>query len=114
MSKEYHGHKRFYEILEELKELHDKKNMQYANSSNPLGNFYRTGKLCEKLFKEGIDNKPLVMALAYMAKQIDGVYDIVGESKKNTVDSLKDKLMDVAVYSIICMILIEEYSNHKV
>jgi len=107
----HHGHHRFYEILNGLAELHDKKNRQYATTDNPLGNFYRVAELQSKLFKDSIKNKPLATALAFMSKQIDGVYEIVGEGKENTVDSLKDKLMDIAVYSIICMILIEEYEQ---
>ena len=113
MSKVHHGHPRFYEILNELAKLHDKKNAQYATTDNPLGNFYRVANLQSKLFKGSIKNKPLATALAFMSKQIDGVYEIVGEAKENTPDTLKDKLMDIAVYSVICMILIEEYENNK-
>ena len=104
----YSGHPRFYKILEELAELHSRKNKQYATQSNPLANFKRTADLASKLIKSEIKNKPLVMALMYMAKQVDGVYEIVGESKTNTPDSLKDKLMDIAIYSIIAIILSEE------
>jgi hypothetical protein len=43
-----------------------------------------------------------------MSKQVDGIYEIVGEGKKNTCDSLDDKLRDVAVYTIIAMIIIRE------
>ncbi len=109
----YHGDKRFYEILENLAKLHSEKNRQYATKENPLGNFYRTAELCSKLFKYSIKNKPLAMALSYMAKQVDGVYEIVGESKENTVDSLKDKLQDVAIYSILSMILIDDYEERE-
>jgi len=108
-----HGHPRFYEILNELAELHDKKNAQYATKDNPLGNFYRVAQLQSKLFKDSIKNKPLATALAFMSKQVDGVYEMVGEAKENTPDSLKDKLYDIAVYSIICSILIEEYEANK-
>lgn len=102
------GHPRFYEILKEIAELHDIKNRQYATIDNPLGNFKRVAQLQSKLFKESITNKPLATALGFMSKQIDGIYEMVGESKIGTPDNLKDKLMDVCVYSIICMILIEE------
>lgn len=101
----YSGHPDFYKILDELKELHDRKNSQYANSEDPLGNFRRASKLVEKLLNPTIENKSLAYRLILMSKQIDGVFDMIGESKKNTVDEIEDKLMDIAVYSIIGIIL---------
>jgi len=106
ITREY-GHPKFYRILDELADLHSKKNHQYATKDNPLGNFTRTGYLTKKLWKEGIDER-LAIALAYMSKQVDGVYEMVGEGKKDTVEELKDKLMDIAIYSVICIILCEE------
>ena len=105
-----YGHPKFYEILNELAELHSNKNFQYASQGDPLGNFHRCASMTSKILKDGI-NKPLATALMYMSKQIDGVYEIVGEGKEGTADSLKDKLMDIAVYSVICMILNNEYKS---
>ena len=107
MKKQYRGHPRFYEILEELKVLHDRKNYQYSCDSDPLSNFKSAGKMVEKLFKPGI-NVPLATALVYMSKQIDGVINLVGESKTDTIEALEDKLMDIAVYAILCIILSEK------
>ena len=104
--KEKHVHK----IMDELKELHSKKNYQYANQDSPLGNFDRVSHLCRKIIKNGI-KKPLAIALINMAKQIDAVYDIVGESKTNTIESLEDKLKDMAVYSVISIILLRREDN---
>ena len=106
--KQYYGHKRFYEIIEELKELHSKKNYQYASVKKPLDNFNRGAMLADKLFKESIKNKALADLLILMGKQVVAVYDMVGDSKTNTVDSLEEKLRDIAVYSIIGIILNEE------
>jgi len=39
------GHPEFYRLLIKMAELHDKKNMQYATTENPLANFKRCGKL---------------------------------------------------------------------
>jgi hypothetical protein len=105
------GNPKFYRILDEMKELYNKKNQQYATHNDTEGNFKRTAILANKLLKDSIKNRPLAMDLLFMAKQIDGVYEIVGEGKEGTVDSLKDKLMDIAVYSIISMILIEDYET---
>lgn len=54
-------------------------------------------------------NKPLAIALAYLSKQVDGVFEIVGEDKKDTIEELKDKLKDIATYALICIILNEEF-----
>jgi len=103
MNKKY-GHPKFYQILDELAELHSKKNYQYSTDKDPLSNFRSAGKMVEKLFKPGI-NVPLAVALVYMSKQYDGVLNIVGEGKIDTVESVRDKLMDIAVYSILCIIV---------
>ena len=107
MKKKLYGHKKFYKILEEMAELHSKKNYQYATDDDPLSNFKSAGRMVEKLFKPGI-NIPLATALVYMSKQFDGVVNMVGENKENTIEALEDKFMDIAVYSILCMILNEE------
>lgn len=104
------GHPKFTKILLEIWMLHLRKNRQYASGINPLGNFDRCGAMTAKLFKPEI-NKSLAICLAYMSKQIDGVIEMVGESKKDCPDELKDKLMDIACYTIIAMILNEEFNE---
>lgn len=106
-TKPYYGHPMFYRIVEELKDLHSEKNRQYATKGNPLGNFERTGKMISKFLHKGV-NPALASCLSLMSKQVDGIYEIVGESKANTIDSLEDKLKDVAVYSILAMIILAE------
>lgn len=110
--KNYYGHPDFYKIVDELKELHSEKNRQYATSDHPLANFDRTGQMIKKFLKPNI-NPSLASCLCLVSKQIDGVYEIVGEAKENTVDSLEDKLRDIAVYSIIAMIINREKTNGK-
>jgi hypothetical protein len=108
--KEYFGHPEFYRIIDELKNLHSEKNRQYATKDNPLANFQRTGRMIAKFLKPGI-NPTLASCLALVSKQIDGVYEIVGECKENTVDSLEDKLRDVAVYAVLAMIINRDKSG---
>lgn len=105
--KRVYGHPAFYEVVEEIADLHEEKNRQYATVDDPLGNFTRTGQMTRKLIKEGIP-PAIANCLIFMSKQVDGVYEIVGENKKDTVDSLEDKLLDIAVYSIIGIIQIRE------
>ena len=109
--KEYHGHPMFYQLLNEEQNLHDLKNRTYASKEEPLGNFERGGRLISKFLKDGI-NPTLAYCLVLMAKQIDGVYDMVGESKESQgfqlAESLHDKLRDISVYSKIAMIILAE------
>jgi hypothetical protein len=104
---QYYGDPMFYEIVEELKQLHSRKNFQYATQGNPLGNFERVGRLAKKLFKEHVP-EDLGSAMLLMGKQIDAVYEMVGEGKSGTVEELEDKFKDMAAYSVICMILVRK------
>jgi len=113
MKKNLYGHKRIYELLAEIRKLHSRINSMYASNSNPLSNFQRGSEISKKLFKEGI-NKELAYALVLVSKQIDCVYDIVGEGKKDTLEGLPDKLRDMAVYSLLAIILYEESQKKQV
>ena len=106
--KKYHGHPDFYKLIEEEKKLHSDKNYQYANAKEPLSNFRRVGQLCHKVMLNPNVSDDLKVAMVNMAKQVDAVYDIVGESKKNTIESLEDKFRDISIYSKLCIILNKE------
>lgn len=101
------GHPAFYAVGEEINDLHSEKNRQYATPDDPLGNFRRTGQIIAKMLKPGLDPS-LASCLALMSKQVDGVYEIFGEDKKDTLDSLEDKLLDIEVYSRIAIVLVRE------
>lgn len=107
VGKRKYGHPLFYEAVNAIADLHEGKNRQYASPEDPLGNFRRTGYIIRKMLKPGLDPS-LASCLAFMSKQVDGVYDIFGEDKQGTIDSLEDKLQDIAVYSIIGLILVRE------
>lgn len=101
------GHPDFYKILEEMKSLYSAKHYQYATDADPMINFRLCGSLATKLFKPGV-NQTIAAALLLMSKQIVGVYEIVGEGKTNTLESLQDKLRDIGIYSVILQILVAE------
>jgi hypothetical protein len=99
------GDPMFLEILAELERLHSDKNRQYATAAAPLANFERTGHMIRKFLKPGID-PALASCLSLASKQVDAVYEIVGEQKLNLTEALDDKLRDIAVYSILAMIIV--------
>lgn len=102
--KKYYGHYRFYQLIEEIKELHSKKNYGYSENKDPLSNLRASEAMGVEGWKGVIirltDKFSRVMQLA------KGKPDIIGES-------LKDTLQDISVYALLCIILYEEWLKKK-
>ena len=99
------GHPEFYKILEELKELHDRKNSDYADT-NPLGNL----EMCELGGLPGwkgvivrLTDK-MARLLTFMKKEEYKVKD----------ESVEDTFRDMAVYAIIGLILYRESKKKEI
>lgn len=93
-----HGDPRFYKLLEELAELHSRKNHDYAVQTDPLSNF----RMCEQI---GLPAwKGVVVRL--MDKWARITHITGGKQPKN--ESLRDSLIDNAVYSLLAILLLEE------
>lgn len=93
------GHLRFYQLVKEIADLHERKNQNYGAEEDPLSNF----KMCRLL---GVS--PFTGILVRMSDKwariqalAKGKPDLVGES---IVDTLKD----LSVYSLLAIILYEE------
>lgn len=96
---------RFYELLEEIKQLHDKKRHDYAQEADPFANF-RLSEL------GGIDAwKGIAVRLGDKYSRLMSFIQ-KGELKFND-ESIKDTLMDNAVYSLIALILYEESQENN-
>lgn len=105
-----YGHPKFYEILEELAQLHSDKNHDYAVGGDPLGNFKRRAEIYSKY--PGLDlSDPVVVALVDAMKQLDAAFWLLSNKHEAKVEGLTNRLKDVAVYSPIAMILEEEKQN---
>ena len=94
------GHPRFYELLDELKDLHSRKNSDYATDEEPLSNLKR----CEKI---GIPAwKGVIVRLE---DKWDRIEKLTVKGKPSVVDeSIIDTLKDSAVYALLCIVLLEE------
>ena len=92
------GHPRFYELITEICELHDKKNADYAKDSDPLSNF----RMAEAF---GIPASKGV--LVRMSDKWSRIQEL-SKGKTPNNESLRDSLIDNAVYSLIEIILLEE------
>lgn len=104
------GHPRFYQIIESLSDLHNRKNTDYAKGMNegPLGNFHRTATI-QALYPNMDWATPFGVAMAYMLKQLDAAM-VLKSTKRDSVtgEPITDRMKDVAVYAILLMILDEE------
>lgn len=93
-----HGDPRFYALLEEIAALHSKKNHDYAKSDEPLSNFNR----CKAL---GVE--PWRGVLVRMSDKWSRLEQLAGgKSPKN--ESMRDTLIDLAIYALIDVLLIDE------
>lgn len=99
------GHPRFYEILEQMKELHSRKNHDYAGTSDPLKNL----RACERL-----KLKPFMGVMVRLQDKWSRLEEFV---KSGTLmvknESVIDTLMDNAVYSVLAIILYEEQQKEE-
>lgn len=100
-----YGHPRFYEMLEAMADLHSRKNHDYAGTSDPLKNL----RACERL-----ELKPFLGVMVRLQDKWSRLEEFV---KSGTLmvkgESVKDTLMDNAVYSILAIILYEEEEQEE-
>ena len=94
---------RFYELLENMKLVHDAKRHDYANTDDVFANF----RTCEQA---GIPSwKGCCVRIG------DKFSRIMGFAKKEKLEvkdeSIKDTLIDMANYALIALILYEEKEN---
>ncbi len=103
--KKIYGHPRFYEILEQMKELHSRKNHDYAGTSDPLKNL----RACERL-----ELPPFMGVMVRLQDKWSRLEEFV---KSGTLmvkgESVIDTLMDNAVYSVLAIILYEEQQKQE-
>ena len=94
------GHPKFYELLQQMAKTHNDKNHDYASDDDPLSNLKRAEKI-------GLE--PWIGALVRMQDKMDRIEEF---AKKKTLlvkdESVKDTLIDLAVYSLLCWILVDE------
>lgn len=99
MSTAHHGHPRFYELLRQIEDLHDRKNANYARDDDPLSNF----RQCE-----GFGVPAYLGCLVRMSDKWSRVQELAKGKQDLVGEAITDTLMDLAVYSLICIILLEE------
>lgn len=93
------GHPEFYKIIDQMVEMHDKKNANYAEDGNPLSNL----KACEEI---GVPAH--IGCFIRMTDKWSRLKELLKGKPDQVGESIKDTLLDLAVYCILCSILFDE------
>lgn len=89
---------KFHALVAEIVELHEKKNHDYSPDVDPLGNFRRSQAF-------GVD--PVRGILVRLSDKWSRIEQLTsGKTPKN--ESLRDSLIDNAVYSLLAVLLLDE------
>tara|TARA_Y100001963_G_scaffold102114_1_gene140546 strand:+ start:925 stop:1278 length:354 start_codon:yes stop_codon:yes gene_type:complete len=97
--------KRFYEIIDVIKELHDKKRHDYGANEDIFANF-RLSKLSGIPAWQG--------SVIRMGDKYARISNFIKKGEfKFKGENIKDTLMDMAIYSLITMILYEEEEENE-
>jgi len=92
------GDPRFYKLLDEIAELHAAKSHDYTPADDPLANFKRSERLGVPAWKG---------ALVRMGDKWGRIEQLAsGKMPKN--ESLRDTLIDLAIYALLDVILLED------
>lgn len=94
--------KRFKELLDELLTTTTKKNSDYADTKDAFANF----RLIEILTNGNI--KTVWGIFTRMTDKVKRIASLLFRSASVKDESLKDSLMDLAVYSLIMVIILEQ------
>lgn len=92
---------RFNKLLDEIKELHDKKNEDYSGDEDPLANL----KDCTRM---GLD--PI---MGVMTRIQDKVRRLESFMRKGRLvnESVRDSLVDLSVYSLLAIVIMDEQKD---
>jgi hypothetical protein len=93
----------FLAILDEIKALHESKNHDYATNADPLSNLRRSEAFGVPAFKG------VLVRLSDKWSRIEQL--VSGKTPKH--ESLRDSLIDNAVYSLLAVVLLDEQATER-
>jgi len=100
-----YGHPEFYELLERMADLHSRKNHDYAGDTDPLRNFKASVSI-------GIE--PWRGCLLRMQDKMMRIQNFANCGEMKVVDEkVTDTLLDLSVYSLLCLILYLEKDKNE-
>ncbi len=93
----FHGHPGFYMLLDQMANLHSRKNHDYAGSDDPLKNFYE----CVDM-----DVTPFQGVMVRMSDKWSRIKSFMRQGILEVKDeSIEDTLIDMAVYSLLAILI---------
>jgi len=95
------GHPEFYELLEKMKEIHSNKDHDYGDG-NALSNFRESLKL-------GVN--PFIGVLIRMSDKWSRICTLAKNDRMVEDEKIEDTLLDLAIYSLIAIIIRNEEVN---
>jgi len=101
------GHPDFVDITLDELDIHSKKNKDYTQGGDPLGNFNRVSKILSNYPKLDV-SKPEVVALIYLMKQLDAVLWMWNQGYEGEVEGVQDRLRDIHIYTKLIRILVKK------
>ena len=96
------GHPRFYELLLQIAELHANKNHDYAVDNDPLSNLRQAESFGIPAYK-GV--------LVRLSDKWSRIQELSKKPGLVKTESVEDTLMDMAVYSLLAIILFGEQNK---
>lgn len=93
-----HGSPAFYNLLEEMAEIHDRKSHDYASDDNPFGNYHFAGTL-SKLFNNPED----AGFLGRIGEKLYRLANIENSGKTPKNELIEDTEKDLAVIMTLWM-----------
>ena len=98
--KKYYGHKDFYELLDRMKEIHSNKNHDYSGEGDPFRNFKMSENMGIPAWKG---------CLIRMGDKYSRLCSFAKKEEYKVKDeNIEDTLLDLAIYSVIGIILYRE------
>jgi len=94
---------KFNQILSEMQSMHDKKNTDYASVEDPLKNL----KGCTRL---GLD--PIIGTVIRMQDKVERIENFMRNGELVN-ESVRDSFLDLAIYSTLAIVILEEMQNGK-
>jgi hypothetical protein len=93
-----HGSSKFYEMLEKMADIHDKKSHDYASNENPFGNYHFAGTLSQ-LF----DNPDDAGFVGRIGEKLFRLANLENNWKTPSNESIEDTEEDICVITLLWM-----------
>lgn len=106
----HYGHPMFYDLIIEMCKIHEVKNKSYG-IGNPLGNFMECERFGIPAWKG---------ALVRITDKVSRIYNLTSKlgnpeyADAFKMENLEDTLLDLANYSLLCLILLREAKKKRV